>query len=69
MTAKAPNILIAMADQMAPAFLLIQGLVRAPNIGRSQDELLRGSDGGSARPAAAATLASRGAYLALRDRC
>jgi choline-sulfatase len=34
MTAKAPNILILMADQMAPAFLPIYGhpLVRAPNI-------------------------------------
>ena len=34
MTAKAPNILIVMADQMAPAFLPIYGhpLVRAPNI-------------------------------------
>ena len=34
MTAKAPNILIVMADQMAPAFLPIYGhpLVRAPNM-------------------------------------
>jgi choline-sulfatase len=34
MTAKAPNILIVMADQMAPAFLPIYGhpVVRAPNI-------------------------------------
>jgi choline-sulfatase len=34
MTAKAPNILIVMADQMAPAFLPIygHGLVRAPNM-------------------------------------
>jgi choline-sulfatase len=34
MTAKAPNILIVMADQMAPAFLSIYGhpLVRAPNM-------------------------------------
>src|SRR5258708_17012564 len=34
MTAKAPNILIVMADQMAPAFLRIYGhpLVRAPNL-------------------------------------
>jgi choline-sulfatase len=34
MTVKAPNILIVMADQMAPAFLPIYGhpLVRAPNI-------------------------------------
>ena len=36
MTVKAPNILIVMADQMAPAFLPIYGhpLVRAPNIQR-----------------------------------
>jgi choline-sulfatase len=34
MTAKAPNILIVMADQMAPAFLPVYGhpLVRAPNM-------------------------------------
>ena len=34
MTAKAPNILIVMADQMAPAFLPIYGhpLTRAPNM-------------------------------------
>jgi choline-sulfatase len=34
LTAKAPNILIVMADQMAPAFLPIYGhpLVRAPNM-------------------------------------
>ena len=34
MTAKAPNILIVMADQMAPAFLPIYGhpLVRAPHM-------------------------------------
>ena len=34
MTAQAPNILIVMADQMAPAFLPVHGhpLVRAPNI-------------------------------------
>ena len=34
MTAKAPNILIVMADQMAPAALPIYGhsLVRAPNM-------------------------------------
>lgn len=34
MTAKAPNLLIVMADQMAPAFLPIygHGLVRAPNM-------------------------------------
>src|SRR5260370_5765872 len=40
MTAKAPNILIVMADQMAPAFLPIYGhaLARAPNM----QELARG---------------------------
>src|SRR5260370_15954571 len=40
MTAKAPNILIVMADQMAPAFLPIYGhaLARAPNT----QELARG---------------------------
>ena len=34
MTAKAPNVLIVMADQMAPAFLPIYGhpLTRAPNM-------------------------------------
>ena len=34
MTARAPNILIVMADQMAPAFLPIygHGLTRAPNM-------------------------------------
>ncbi len=34
MTAKAPNILVVMADQLAPAFLPIYGhpLVRAPNL-------------------------------------
>jgi hypothetical protein len=34
MTAKAPNVLIVMADQMAPAFLPIHGhpLTRAPNM-------------------------------------
>ena len=38
MTAKAPNILIVMADQMAPAFLPIYGhpLVRAPNMQRAR---------------------------------
>src|SRR5260370_34751298 len=40
MTAKAPNILVVMADQMAPAFLPIYGhaLARAPNV----QELARG---------------------------